>query len=882
MKPNQSYADWAAELRGLARHCNFTCKNQACKRSYVDDQIRDVLIKETPHADIRRQCLLETDPSLEVVLKKATTYLQTTETDRVIKGGSNQIPPEAVHKMSDGYQRKPSGQKPKYKSCPSCFTKHERKDCPCRDLICRKCDRKGHISPVCQAKGPQTAKLGTEKASANFAEEAVCTAFDDHQTRYGSTNPDYAYTITIDPQNQANISSETAERIGKQIWIRLEVNGRDTEFQWDTGATCSMVGLAGHKRIGSPPLTPVQTCLKGYGEKKLDIKGECFVDVKVGEQFETNLRLLVVDTYDGSNLFGLDWSDRFGLSQQGLSVFQETTHAVETDQCQTASQRKISELSARYPDVFKPGLGCCTKLKVPIHLKADAKPVFFKPRDVPFSRRQAVKEELERLVSEGVLEHLDFSEYAAPIVAVSKPNGKVRICGDFKMLNKHISVDQHPLPKLDELMEKLTGGERYTKIDLADAYLQLKLDDEARKLCVINTSFGLFRYNRMCFGVASSPAQFQRCMDTMIADLPGVGAYLDDIIVTGSTSEQHWANLERLLSRLQDYGFRIRQEKCAFFQESVEYLGYCIDKEGKKPSSSAITAIEKLPIPQNLQEVKAFLGKINYYGRFINDLASKAAPLNRLLCKGAKFEWSDDCNKAFNKLKSDIIRTTKLTHYDERSPLILATDASQYGIGATLSMATNGTERPIAHASKTLNEHQRNYSQIEKEGLSIIFGVTKFRQYLFGRRFTLITDHEPLVAIFSPDKKIPVLTAQRLQRWALTLMAYQYDIRYKPTQHHGNADGLSRLPQGPDLAFDRQEQEESEEISHLIQEEVANSPLDVSMIQQETVKDPLLQTVVGWIESGSWPQKLPDTLAQLRPYWNMKGSLFDVAERYLC
>jgi hypothetical protein len=443
--------------------------------------------------------------------------------------------------------------------------------------------------------------------------------------------------------------------------------------------------------------------------------------------------------------------------------------------------------------VFSPGLGRCTKLKASIHLKPGAKPVFSKPRVIPFSRRTAVKEELERLVKEDVLHHLDYSDYAVPIVPVSKPNGKVRICGDFKQLNQQISVDQHPLPTLNELLEKLQGATCFAKIDLADAYLQIELDEEAKKLCVINTPFGLFGYNRMCFGLASSPAQFQRCMDTMTANLPGVAAYLDDIICSGKTSDDLWQNLDRLLATLQEYGFRIRLEKCEFFKESIEYLGHVIDKDGKRPSDSSIEAIQRLPRPQNIQELQAFLGKVNYYNSFISNLADKAAALYRFLQKDVKFDWTPACEEAFNTLKNDVIHATRLTHYDESEPLILATDASQYGLGVALLQEKNGKEMPLAHASKTLNDHQKKYSQIEKEALSIIYGVTKFRQYLYGRRFTLVTDHQPLVAIFSPGKNVPVLTAQRLQRWALILMAYQFDIRYKPTKQHGNADGLSHI-----------------------------------------------------------------------------------------
>ena len=153
---------------------------------------------------------------------------------------------------------------------------------------------------------------------------------------------------------------------------------------------------------------------------------------------------------------------------------------------------------------------------------------------------------------------------------------------------------------LDSLLEKLQGGKFYSKIDLADAYLQIELDDESKKLCVINTPFGLYQYNRMCFGIASSPAQFQRCMDSMIIDLPEVVAYLDDIIVTGKSEEEHWFNLQNLLQRLSDYGFSIKESKCEFFKTSVEYLGHVIDEKGKHPSNSAIEAIKLLKKPENV------------------------------------------------------------------------------------------------------------------------------------------------------------------------------------------------------------------------------------------------------------------------------------------
>jgi len=498
------------------------------------------------------------------------------------------------------------------------------------------------------------------------------------------------------------------EHAGKQLWLKVLINEKEIFFLWDTGSTCSMINQGVYEQLGSPPCKSFSTVLSSYGGKPLKVKGQCIVDVKLGNLRRKNLSLVVVNE-NGSNLLGLDWSDIFGLTENGVSVLSQVQEVIPAASNQLQENQIvdrddcITSLKKQFSNVFSQALGKCTHYKAAIHLKTDATPAFFKPRSLPFAMKQKVNDELNRLVDIGVLTPVDFSDdelnrlvdigvltpvdfsdWAAPIVVVNKPDGRIRICGDFKALNRNIQVDQHPLPTLDSLMENLQGGRYYSKIDLADAYLQIELEETAKKLCVINTPFGLFQYNRMCFGIASSPAQFQRCMNRMISGLPRVAAYLDDLIVTGSSEQEHQDNLTRLLQRLSEYGFIIKSEKCEFFKDSVEYLGHIIDKDGKRPSDSSVEAIKLLKRPQNLQELQAFLGKINYYGRFINNLSEKAHPLHALLKKSVEFNWTDACEKAFKLLKNDIINATKLSHFDESKPLILATDASQYGVGAAL------------------------------------------------------------------------------------------------------------------------------------------------------------------------------------------------------
>ncbi|XP_064462083.1 uncharacterized protein K02A2.6-like [Ornithodoros turicata] len=228
-------------------------------------------------------------------------------------------------------------------------------------------------------------------------------------------------------------------------------------------------------------------------------------------------------------------------------------------------------------------LGRCTKTLVHLHLENDAQPKFFKPRPNPFAAREAVQADLQRQVKNGVLEPVEVSEWATPIVVVPKPNGAVRVCGDFSVtVNPQIEIAQYPLPRTEELLAVLSGGQKFTKLDLSEAYLQMELDDEAKRILVVKTHKGLYRFNRLPFGIASAPAVFPRTMEQV---MPSVACYLDDIIVTGKNGTEHLKNLEQVLEPLRQFGFTLKKEKCAFMQHQVEYLGHGVTAEGFRPSA---------------------------------------------------------------------------------------------------------------------------------------------------------------------------------------------------------------------------------------------------------------------------------------------------------
>ena len=392
-----------------------------------------------------------------------------------------------------------------------------------------------------------------------------------------------------------------------------------------------------------------------------------------------------------------------------------------------------------------------------LQLKQGATPRFVRARPPPFALKEVIAKELDRLEEAGIIEKVQHSQWAAPVVPVPKSNGRIRLCGDYKVsVNPSLEVDKYPLPKPDDLFATLAGGQKFTKIDLTNAYQQMVLDEGSRELVTINTHKGLYRYTRLPFGVASAPALFQKTMDTVLQGLPRVICYLDDILITGSTEEEHKSNVVQVLERLKRYNIRANRGKCSFFSESVEYLGHRVDSNGLHTTEKKVEAMIAAPEPTNVQELRSFLGLIHYYGKFLPNLATLLQPLNVLLREGSEWVWTEACSAAFGEAKQLLAAAPVLAHYDPSLPMKLAGDASAYGVGAVISHTyPDGSERPIAYASRTLSSAEHNYAQVEKEALSLIFGVHKFHQYLYGRQFVLVTDHKPLTSILGPKKGVP-------------------------------------------------------------------------------------------------------------------------------
>ena len=291
-----------------------------------------------------------------------------------------------------------------------------------------------------------------------------------------------------------------------------------------------------------------------------------------------------------------------------------------------------------------------------------------------------------------------------------KRDGTVRLCGDYKLtVNRVAKIDSYPLPRIEDLFAKLSGGKTFTKLDLAHAYLQLVLEEKSRTYLTINTHKGLFQYNRLPFGVASAPAIFQRTIETILQGLPNTCVYLDDILVTGETEEDHIRNLEAVLSRLESAGIRLKREKCVFMQPSIEYLGHQISAAGLKPTAEKIRAITDAPTPTNVSQLKSFLGLLCYYSKFLPNMATLLAPLYELLRKQSEWSWGAEQENAFQAAKELLTSSNLLHHYDPKKSIVLSCDALPYGVGTVLSHKIGNEERPIAFASRSLSTAERKY-----------------------------------------------------------------------------------------------------------------------------------------------------------------------------
>lgn len=569
----------------------------------------------------------------------------------------------------------------------------------------------------------------------------------------------------------------------KPIIFQCQVNNKIVPFEVDTGSCLSTINVNELHDMIDAEIVPTTKRAKGYGDGNVNINFLGAVNLQFVYKDSKVNHLFYVVNGSNNNLLGRDLCSKLNFS---LSVPSDDINQINSIH---------DNLLNKHKDYLSENFKSNVTAKVSLDIDPDKRSIFCKARSVPVRYRVLVKNELDRLSKHGIISKIFRSRWACPTVNVLKSDGTIRICGDYSCtVNQVMPVVKYPLPSIEEVLSTIGESKVFSKIDLQNAYLQLPLDDKSKEYTVINTSEGLYCYNYLPFGLASSPAIFQSFLCQVLSGIDQIIIYQDDILVMTNTDAEHVQVLDKVLTTLRAAGVKLNSKKCSFYVNNVTYLGYVFDKDGIHPSKEKVRAIIDAPIPKDVSQVKSFVGMCTFYNRFIPNFSKVFAPLYKLLKKNSKFQWGKEQNKCVSKIKNLFKSDKVLKLFNPKLETALETDASSYGLGVAVLQRHADGWYPVQFASRTLSDAERNYSQIEREALSVIFGCERFRKFLLGSQFTIKNDHKPLMKLFANNSSVPTNCSARLQRWALRLSQFQYVFEYTKGSENVNSDFLSRMP----------------------------------------------------------------------------------------
>ena len=472
----------------------------------------------------------------------------------------------------------------------------------------------------------------------------------------------------------------------------------------------------------------------------------------------------------------------------------------------TSQVRQVQEFLSNWTHLFSDGptdIGKTDLLKHKIKLTDDTP--FKEPyRRIPPGMYEEVRQHVKEMLDVGAIQP-SHSPFSSNIVLVRKKDGTLRFCIDYRKLNSRTVKDAYNLPRIDDTIDRLVGSKFFTKLDLTSSYWQVEVDEKDREKTAFSVSgIGLFECNRMGFGLTNAPATFQRIMEQCMGELNlrKCLVFLDDILIFSQTFDEHLDRLTAVFQRLEQHNLKLKAKKCQFFQNSVSYLGHIVSEKGIATDPEKTRAISTWPVPGNIKALRTFLGFSGYYRRYVKDYSKIVKPLNDLLkghstikgktgkAKPPPWRWGDDESEAFETIKQKLMSPPILAYADFDKPFILHTDASSHGLGAVLYQIQNNEKRVIAYASRGLKNSEKHYPAHKLEFLCLKWAVTdKFHDYLYGNRFEVITDNNPLTYVLTTAK----LDATG-HRWLAALSNFQFSISYRKGVNNADADGLSRRP----------------------------------------------------------------------------------------
>ena len=685
--------------------------------------------------------------------------------------------------------------------------------CPASSVTCHKCKRKGHFASQCFSK--------TVRATAD--ELSLDSSF-------------------LDAMTSANHNSWNTE-------VLLEKTS--VNFKLDTGAEVTAITEKTFKLLNGIKLCRPAKTLHGPAKQSLKALGQ-FTGTLCHKENTSSQTIYVIRGLK-TNLLGLPAIISLCL----LCRINEMT-------CDAQS------IQVNFPSLFK-GLGTLGDAYT-IKLKEGAVPYsLFTPRNVAIPLREKVKTELNRMETNGIISRVtNPTSWCAGMVVVPKGDGSVRICVDLKPLNQNVLREVHPIPKVDDTLAQLAGATIFSKIDANSGFWQIPLAEESRPLTTFVTPYGRYLFNKLPFGISCAPELFQSRMNKILDGLKGVVCQMDDVLVFGSNQAEHDQHLIATLERIKAAGVTLNKDKCKFSVSAVKFLGHVVNKDGIKPDPEKTSAIVNMKPPQNVSELRRFMGMANQLGKFSCHLADLTYPLRGLLSSKRAWLWGPEQEDAFKRVKEELAKPTVLALYQPGSDTKVSADASSYGLGAVLLQCTTNTWKPVAYASRALSETEKRYAQIEKEALAVTWACTKFTDYILGCKFVIESDHKPLIPLLN-SKHLDSLPP-RILRFRLRLAKFDYTVTHVPGKLLYSADALSRAPASPVVpSEDDSLQDDAELFVTTIVSSLPASKGRLVEYQKAQQEDPTLTLVKDYCNKG-WPAK--ETVEpDVKPYWTVQNSL---------
>ena len=798
---------FVARLRKLSKTCEYGVLRE--------DMIRDQVVDKCSHK-LRRTLLREPNLTLTTAVSIARTFEEVDKQVEVMESSGPQessfAEAQAVRhsgqaRFSTGSRKRdePADGAGERQKCFRCGRKnHDPINCFSQGKKCFNCGKVGHLQNMCQQ----------PRQNANRSHANVVTEREDHVFGVTSKSPDGRFPV----------------RVGDVICRALI----------DSGATCNVMGADTFREsFRGVELNPGRINLYSYASRKpMRVLGK--FEASVSHDGSSTQAVFYV--IPGSHMFllGKETSERLNLLRVGPQV-----RAV------SSADRNYSQ---RCPDLFK-GLGKLKNFQLQLAIDQEVKPVAQKLRRLPFSLQPAVEAKLEELLEQDIIEQVTGpTPWVSPIVCIPKKDNQIRLCIDMRQANKAIIRERHPMPTIDDLLHEMNGAVMFSKLDLSQSFHQIELDVNSRQITTFVTHKGLFRYKRLFFGVSCAPEIHQRVIQQVIGGCEGARNIADDIIIYGSTVEEHNRRLDAVLQCLWEAGLRLNQEKCRFGLPELTFMGYRLSKHGISATDEKVRAVLNARKPRAASEVRSFLGLLNFVGRFLPDMSTVSAPLRDLTKAKTPWKWTSVEQEAFEELKKRIAQHSTLAYFCASAETRLVVDASPVGLGAVLLQRRDGMFRPVEYASRSLTDVERRYSQTEREALAVVWGCERFHIYLYGIEFELVSDHKPLLSIYSPKSKPP----PRVERWALRLQPYKFRIAYIPGKEN-IADSLSRLIQDPEVTSE----DDGEDFIRFVADHAVPATLTQQDIQLATSRDGESQTVLGCLTDSDW-RRCPRQYRQVR------------------